>query len=127
MIVEQMLSVREAADYLGVSQSTIHNMEKKGLLTTNRSPNGRKRFSKEDIERYLEETHPFETSEKLYHNKGFLSSSLQEHVLDYTTEAPEPCELFLHKKSLWIYNADFLKINFAFHTIISCRRIITYI
>src|SRR5919108_5478512 len=110
MQVEHMLSVKEVAEYLGVSRSTIYKLEKQGLLSTKKSSSEPKRFSKDDIERYLKETHPFETSQKLYHNNG-LSSSVMEQALDYITETSEPCELFLHKKSLWIYNADFLKIK----------------
>lgn len=110
MKAENMLSAKEVADYLGVSQSTVSNLEKQGLLSANRLPSGRKRFSKEDIERYLEEIHPFKTSQKLYNSNG-LSSSIQEQAQDYQTEVTEPCELFLHKKSIWIYNADFLKIK----------------
>ncbi len=108
MKAEQMLSVKEVAEYLGVSQSTIYNLEKQGLLSAQRSSNGRKRFNKEEIERYLEETHPFETS---LNNSNGSSSYIQEQALDYNIETPEPCELFLHKKSIWIYNADFLKIK----------------
>lgn len=110
MQAEHMLSVKEVAEYLGVSRSTIYNLEKQGLLSPKSSSSDSKLFSKDDIESYLAETHPFETSQKLHISNG-QSPYIQEQALDYITEPSEPCELFLHKKSLWIYNADFLKIK----------------
>ncbi len=55
-----VFTTKEAAKYLGVSQSTIYRMEKQGLMSSIRTPGGQRRFSRESLERYLEECQNFE-------------------------------------------------------------------
>lgn len=55
-----VFTTKEAAKYLGVSQSTIYRMEKLGLISSIRTPGGQRRFSREIIERYLQESQNFE-------------------------------------------------------------------
>ena len=47
------LTTKTAAEYLGISQSTVYRMEKEGLISSIRTPGGQPRFSMEDIEFYL--------------------------------------------------------------------------
>jgi len=46
-------TTREAADYLGVSPSTIYRMEKRGLLSPTKTTGGQRRFSQKDLEEPL--------------------------------------------------------------------------
>lgn len=53
-----MLTTSQAAEYLGVSLSTMYRMEKQGVLEpTVKTPGGHRRFSQEDLDRYLEKSH----------------------------------------------------------------------
>jgi len=53
-------TTREAAKYLGISSSTIYRMEKQGLISAIKTPGGQRRFSRESIEKYLQESQSFE-------------------------------------------------------------------
>lgn len=55
-----VFTTKEAAKYLGISTSTIYRMEKQGLISSIKTPGGQRRFSKENIERYLKESQNFE-------------------------------------------------------------------
>lgn len=55
-----LFTTKEAAKYLGISQSTIYRMEKQGLISSTRTPGGQRRFSIEGLERYLEQSQNFE-------------------------------------------------------------------
>lgn len=57
---KNVFTTKEAAKYLGISQSTIYRMEKQGLISSARTPGGQRRFSKESIEKYLKESYKFE-------------------------------------------------------------------
>ena len=46
-------TTKEAADYLGVSPSTIYRMEKRGLLSPTKTTGGQRRFSQKDLEEPL--------------------------------------------------------------------------
>jgi excisionase family DNA binding protein len=53
---EKLLNVRATAEVLGVSESTIRNWQRRGLLKAVRLPDsGFRRFSREDIERMRQE------------------------------------------------------------------------
>lgn len=45
----KLLSIGEAADYLGVSIDTLRRWEKKGKIPTYRSPGGHRYFKEEDL------------------------------------------------------------------------------
>ena len=49
-----MFSTSKAADYLGVSASTIYRMVDKNILTPSKTPGGQRRFSKEQLDEYKE-------------------------------------------------------------------------
>lgn len=55
-----VFTTKEAANYLGISPSTIYRMEKQGLITSIKTPGGQRRFSKEDIDSYLQRSKDFE-------------------------------------------------------------------
>jgi len=54
-----MLNTKQAAEILGVSQKTIYRMEEKGLIQSNRTPGGQRRFDKRDLETYLTASRSF--------------------------------------------------------------------
>ncbi len=106
---KNFFTTKEAAGYLGVSRATIYRMEKRGLISSFRTPKGQRCFSKESIERYLKESQIFEVS----HNPEKLKKSnlhVSEISLVYDVKTPlQSDELFFHADSIWIYNADILK------------------
>lgn len=115
-------TTRETARYLGVSQSTIYRMEKQGLISASRTPGGQRRFSRESITKYMEESQGFSAPQNpsKYKQPTF---SIEEPQAPYVTKdikkaediAPSETfqtdEAFFHKASIWIYNADILKTN----------------
>lgn len=52
-------TTKEAAKYLGISNSTIYRMEKQGLISSIKTPGGQRRFNKKNIENYLKESRNF--------------------------------------------------------------------
>jgi len=48
------LTVRQAAEYLGVSPVTLRKMEKEGELVPFRTPGGHRRYSLEMLEKYAQ-------------------------------------------------------------------------
>lgn len=55
-----VFTTKEVANYLGISPSTIYRMEKQGLITSIKTPGGQRRFSKEEIDSYLQRSKDFE-------------------------------------------------------------------
>jgi len=70
----RLLSARDAAAYLGISLATLAQIERKGFLSPYRTPGGHRRYSREMLERYLEESLRFET-ERRKASKGAESVS----------------------------------------------------
>lgn len=114
-----IFTTKEAAKYLGMSQSTIYRMEKQGLISSTRTPGGQRRFSKESIETYLKESRKFEAPQNPSKYKK-PTYSIKEPEGTYATGANRPVifleiprvdELFFHGDSIWIYNANILKIE----------------
>jgi len=104
-----VFTTREAAKRLGISPATIYRMEKQGLISSTRTPGGQRRFSRESIERYLQESQSFEAPQNPSKYKK-TSLSMKETEEIYGVEDDEPGdELFFHMDSIWIYNADILK------------------
>ena len=52
----RLLSARGAATYLGISLSTLHRIEKQGLLVPFRTPGGHRRYDLQMLNEYLEIT-----------------------------------------------------------------------
>lgn len=53
---ERLMTAREAGDYLGISLSTLHKIEKKGLLVPFRTPGGHRRYDRQMLDEYLEKS-----------------------------------------------------------------------
>jgi len=49
-----LITAREAADYLGISLSTLHKIEKQGALVPFRTPGGHRRYDTSMLDDYLE-------------------------------------------------------------------------
>ena len=52
----ELFTVKKAANFLGVSTSTIYRAEEKGLLKAIKTPGGQRRFEREELENYKEES-----------------------------------------------------------------------
>lgn len=113
---KSVFNTKEASRYLGISTATIYRMEKKGLISSTRTPGGQRRFSKESIEKYLKKSQGFEAPQN---PSRYKKSAFQVKETDaiYTIEcnhqvnnlnASHVDKLFFHKDSIWIYNADVL-------------------
>ncbi len=92
-----MYTTKEAADYLGVSPSTIYRMEKRGLLSPTKTPGGRRGFSQKDVEEWLRTPQSFE------------SPLIRETPAPYEISAK--AEPYFQEDSIQIYSADFLRTN----------------
>jgi predicted site-specific integrase-resolvase len=51
---QHLLTAKEAVTYLGISLSTLHRIEKTGLLIPFRTPGGHRRYDVRMLEEYLE-------------------------------------------------------------------------
>ncbi len=51
---EGLLTAKEAVDYLGISLSTLHKIEKEGLIVPYRTPGGHRRYDRAMLNEYLE-------------------------------------------------------------------------
>lgn len=49
-----LLTAKQAVAYLGISLSTLHKIEKQGLLVPFRTPGGHRRYDREMLDEYLE-------------------------------------------------------------------------
>jgi len=104
-------TTKEAAKYLGISASTIYRMEKQGLISAIKTPGGQRRFSKENIERYLQESQNFEAPQNPSRFKKTDFLIRESEAVYHTKPVAQSDELFYHNDSVWIYNADILKTN----------------
>lgn len=112
-----IFTTKEAAEYLGISLSTIYRMEKKGLISAMRTPGGQRRFSKKSIEEYLRKSRKFGAPQNpsLYKKKSLLIREAGDvykfqAIKQVTTPKPfEVEELFFQTDLIWIYNTDFLR------------------
>lgn len=63
--ITEYLTIKEAAEFLGVSPSTLRNWEKQGKLSTHRNPvNSYRLYRKGDLERLLKQIRNSSTSTK---------------------------------------------------------------
>jgi len=119
-----IFTTKEAGRYLGVSQSTIYRMERQGLISSSRTPGGQRRFSKEDMVRYLKGSQKFSAPQNpsVYRRKkstfavgepGAIYVAVDARGNEHITpsEILKMEEPYFHKGSIWIYNADILKTN----------------
>lgn len=53
-IMDRLFTAKEAGAYLGVSLSTLHKIEKNGLLMPFRTPGGHRRYDKKMLDEYLQ-------------------------------------------------------------------------
>lgn len=52
--ITEYLTIKEAAEFLGISPSTLRNWEKQGKLSTHRNPvNSYRLYRKRDLEQFL--------------------------------------------------------------------------
>ena len=58
MGTRRMLTVGEAADYVGVSISSIRKWSDRGLVQAYRTPGGDRRFSIDDLDELIRVPHP---------------------------------------------------------------------
>lgn len=92
-----MYSTSAAACYLGVSRSTIYRMEKRGLLSPEKTSTGHRRFKQKDLDKFLRKIQRLEVP------------SVTEGLALY--EAISKAEPYFQQGSISIYNADFRKID----------------
>lgn len=53
---DRLLTAKEAVAYLGISLSTLHKVEKQGLLVPFRTPGGHRRYDRSMLDEYLQES-----------------------------------------------------------------------
>jgi site-specific DNA-methyltransferase (adenine-specific) len=114
-----LLTTEEAAGYLGISRSTLYRMEKRGLISSSRTPGGQRRFTRESLERYLEESREFIAPQNpsVYKKPSFTANeqstvyASRDETAIALSRPSQAEELFFHRNSIWIYNADILKTN----------------
>jgi putative resolvase len=58
MGTRRMLTVGQAADYIGVSPSSIRKWSDRGLVQAYRTPGGDRRFSIDDLDALIRVPHP---------------------------------------------------------------------
>jgi excisionase family DNA binding protein len=51
---DRLLTAKEAVAYLGISLSTLHKVEKQGLLAPFRTPGGHRRYDQGMLDEYLQ-------------------------------------------------------------------------
>ena len=52
--MRKLLNVGEAATYLGVSAASLRTWSDKGLVPSYRTPGGQRRYSRDDLDRFIE-------------------------------------------------------------------------
>lgn len=83
-------TIKETAKYLCTSTSTIYRMEKQGLISSIKTPTGRKCFSKEIIKRFLCEHENF---------KDFQNQS-KDRKINFIACEPEAAYLIKNNKDM---------------------------
>jgi len=97
-------TTKEAANYLGISPSTIYRMEKQGLISSIRTPGGQRRFNRAIIERYLRESSNLKAPQNPSQYKKHLFLVREQSDL-YRPAMEEP---YFQRNSIWIYNENIL-------------------
>jgi len=90
-------TIKEAADFLGVSPKTIYRLEKKGALLPVKDARGRKYFAEKELEKVYQKT------------QSAATARLKEKITAYkTTGKTEP---YFQEGTILIYHDDFLTTN----------------
>ena len=50
---ETLLSIKQAAEFLGISKKTLYRYDEQGILKPLRVPSGHRRYRKSDLESFL--------------------------------------------------------------------------
>lgn len=86
MITEKLVSTKEAADVLGVSNSTIYRMIEQGLLEPSKTPGGQRRFSISVLEDFKENskliTAPQNPSKLKINNYEIEEEQISNEIID---------------------------------------------
>jgi len=104
-----LLTTKQAAQYLGISKSTIYRMEKRQLLTSIKTPGGQRRFNKNEIEEYLRHSKAIEAPQNPSIYKK-INDFVKETTVEYKpvfTPFPRP-NVYFEYESQKIYNDDIL-------------------
>lgn len=91
--VNNLISTSRAAEILGVSTSTIYRMVEKGLLVPVKTPGGQRRFDKEELHSYMEESKNIVAPQNPYKRKNTDDEIINKNV---TTEVRKEEEV-LHE------------------------------
>ncbi len=97
MAKEATYTPKEAAEFLGVSPSTIYRLEKRGKLPFIKTPKGGKLLTQKDLEKFLSK------------NQNLTTRLIKEKAIIYKPSVK--IEPYFQKESIWIYNDDFLTTN----------------
>jgi len=89
-----MYTIKEAANYLGVSPATIYRMEKRGLLSSTKTSGRQRHFSQKNLEECLRKSQSFKTP------------IIGELATRY--ELVAKAKPYFQTDTIWIYNADVL-------------------
>ncbi len=107
------LTTKEVTQYLGISASTIYRIEKKGLISSIKTTGGQRRFSKENVEKYLKNSRKFKAPQNQSKLKRKNEDDKRENKIDRGTERKingvDSNELFYSIEKIKIFNADILK------------------
>ncbi len=52
-ITARLLNVGQAAEYVGVSAASLRKWSNEGLVTVYRTPGGQRRYSRDDLDRFM--------------------------------------------------------------------------
>jgi site-specific DNA-methyltransferase (adenine-specific) len=110
-----LFTTKEAAKYLGISISSIYRLEKSGLLSSIKTQDGKRRFTKEVLERYLQEVLNSEApkNKRISKQNDIIVKEVENTYTtsNLTVHQSYDNEVFFHTDSIWIYNADILTIK----------------
>lgn len=103
----KLYTVKKAAEYLGVSSSTIYRAENKGLLKAIRTPGGQRRFEEKELESYKIKSRNFTAPQSKVVNKAINRSEqleLRVEKLSDKSSSLEKSENTSKKESKGIYD-----------------------
>jgi len=107
---DKMLTASEAAKYIGVSLSTIYRMEKGILIKPVETTAGQKRFSKKNLDNFLEKNFKIKVRKSRSRSRTGIDS-VKESEAVYTAKKKVDDNLYFESDSIQIYNNDILTIG----------------
>ena len=81
-----MMSTKKAAEYLGVSVSTIYRMVENKILSPAKTPGGQRRFSKEQLDTYIEKSKAIVAPQKEIENEQVSTAEINSEELNRTAD-----------------------------------------